>query len=122
MEHPSPDVPAKLDEFSETMAKRMKEAFSSVRKEISCAFDRNKRRYDAKVRETQFNAGDLVWYYCPRTKPCLGRKRQSLTDGPKLVIRRVNAVNYAIKCAPNAKPIIVHIDRFRHYKGEIPEK
>jgi hypothetical protein len=122
MEHPLPDSPIELDEYSETMAERLREAFSLVRKELNCAFERNKRRYDAKVKEVQFSSGDLVWFYCPRTKPGIGRKWQSLTNGPMLVVRKVNAVNYAIKRSPTAKPFIVHIDRIRHYRGEVPEK
>jgi hypothetical protein len=110
MEHPQPDSPIELDEYSETMAERLREAFSLVRKELNCAFERNKRRYDAKVKEVQFSSGDLVWFYCPRTKPGIGRKWQSLTNGPMLVVRKVNAVNYAIKRSPTAKPFIVHID------------
>jgi hypothetical protein len=104
------------------MAEQMRDAFTIVRKQLRCAFERNKQRFDVRVKEAHFAPGDLVWYFCPCTKPGLGRKWQSLTEGPMMVIRRVNAVNYANKRSPNAKPFIVHIDRIRVYKGEIPLK
>ncbi len=120
LEQPSPTYPANLDDFTELMAERMRQAYDVVREELQCVFGKTKRRYDSKVKNTQFGVGDLVWYYCPRVKPRLGRKWQNLTSGPMLIIRRVNQVNYAIKRSPKSRPFVVHVDRIRRFEGETP--
>ena len=99
----------------------MREAFSFVRQNNKTSFDRNKRIYDARVKEMQFSPGDLVWFYKPRFRTRLSRKWQCLTTGPVVVVRRVNLANYVLQRSLKSKPFITNVDRMRPYEGSIPE-
>jgi hypothetical protein len=89
--------------------------------QLKCAFSRNKRRYDARVKAVQFKVGDFVWYYTPRGTKGLSRKWELRTQGPYRIVRRVNFVNYVIQRSESSKPFICHVDRMRAFKGTLPE-
>ena len=120
LEHPSPAEVQDVDEFSEQMRKRMREAHEIVAEQLKCAFVRNKARYDARVKAIQFKAEDFVWFFSPRKKQGVSRKWQLMTSGPYKVVRRVNMVNYVIQKTPRSTPFICHVDRLRRFEGELP--
>ena len=121
LENPTNRFPANLDDYTDEMATRMQKAYQLVADHLDVAFSRSKRRYDTRVKEVQFQVGDLVWYYCPRRKLRRNRKWQLMTTGPHLILRKLNFVNYVIRFTPNGKrQIIVHVDRIRKYEEEIP--
>ena len=111
LEQPSPATFTNLDEFSATMLERTRKAHAIVAEQLKCTFERNKTRYDQRVKRLQFEVGDFVWYFSPRKKPGLCGKWQLRTSGPYRVERRVNQVNYVIRKALTARPFICHIDR-----------
>ena len=120
LEQPSPATPTDLDEFTELLLKRMREAHEIVGDQLQAAFARNKRRYDARVRHIQIKEGDYVWFFLPRIKPGLMKKWQHRTDGPFKIIKKLNEVNFVLQKFPTAKPFIAHIDRMRLFKGQLP--
>lgn len=93
LDTPSERFPNNLNDFTEEMSERMRKAYELVDWGMS---DRSKRRNDKRVKEVQFQVGDLVWYYCPRRRPGRSRKWQLITTEPHLFIRKVNHVNYLI--------------------------
>jgi len=86
-----------------------------VRDHLKASFDRNKKRYDARVKSSHFGMGDFVYYYVPKNHYGKNRKWAMDNRGPYRVERRVNQVNYVIRRSPTAAPIIVHIDRLSRY-------
>jgi len=94
----------------------MHQAYTVARESLKANFERNKRRYDARVKTAQFKVGDFVFYYVPRIH--LGKNRKWALDnrGPFRVQRRVNDVNYVIQRSPTFKPLIVHIDRLTKFR------
>jgi len=122
LEQPSPAIFTNLDEFSATMLERTRKAHAIVAEQLRCAFERNKTRYDQRVKSVQFEVGDFVWYFSPRKKPGLCGKWQLRTCGPYRVERRVNQVNYVVRKSPKAIPFICHIDRLRKFNGELPKR
>jgi len=85
-----------------------------VRDHLKASFDRNKKRYDSRVKSSHFDVGDFV-YYVPKNHYGKNRKWAMDNRGPYRVERRVNQVNYVIRRSPTAAPIIVHIDRLSRY-------
>ena len=79
------------------------------------------QRYDRRVKETNFQVGQFVWYYVPRNKRGRSRKWELHTTGPYRVIQSLNDVNKIIQKSPTARKIIVHVDRLTHFSGETPE-
>jgi hypothetical protein len=80
-----------------------------------------KTRYDSKVKALQLEPDDLVFYYCPRRKIGKYQKwRRFCTLG--MVMKRFNDVLYSVKLSPRSSPVIVHVDRLRHFEGETPEQ
>jgi len=120
LQNSSPELSDNLDEFSQQVSDRMREAFATVRKSLRCSFDRAKKRYDHRVKTTTFCEGQFVWYYCPRRKLGLNRKWQLLTDGPFRVMHTLNQVNLVIQRSPKSRPFITHIDRVTKYEGQKP--
>ena len=120
LEHPSPAEVQDVNEFSEQMRERMREAHELVAEQLKCAFVRNKARYNARVKAIQFKVGDFVWFFSPRKKQGLSRKWQLMTSGPFKVVRRVNLVNYVIQKTPRSNAFICHVDRMRKFYGKLP--
>ena len=119
LDNPTELVPNDLDEYTEQMAERMNTAYKVVGEQLHCVFSRDKKRYDARVKECRFSVGDWVWFYCPRRKLNRNRKWQLFTSGPYLITARINSVNYAIQMGPRGRKFVVHIDRLRRYEGDI---
>ena len=99
----------------------MREAYAVVRSQLKCSFDRARKRYDRRVKETNFQVGQFVWYYVPRNKRGRSRKWELHTTGPYRVIQSLSDVNKIIQKSPAARKIIVHVDRLTHFSGETPE-
>ena len=93
----------------------MQQTYAVVREHLKASFDRNKRRYDSRVKSSHFDVGDFVYYYIPKNHYGKNRKWAMDNRGPYHVERRVNQVNYVIRRNPTAAPIIVHIDLLSRY-------
>ena len=81
------------EEYVQSVSNRMREAYAVVRSQLKCSFDRAKKRYDRRVKETNFQVGQFVWYYVPRNKRGRSRKWELHTTGPYRVIQSLNDVN-----------------------------
>jgi len=124
IEKPTAAAVQSADEFVQSTANRMRQAYAVVRGHLQAAFDRSKKRYDARLKAARFDVGDFVYYYVPRKH--IGRNRKWALDnrGPFHVQCRINDVNYVIQKSPASTPIIVHIDRLTKYHltdAEIPQ-
>ena len=86
---------------------------------MDVAFDRNKRGYDLRVKETHFAPGDFVWFYNPRNRPGRNRKWLLKSTGPHLIVLRVNLVNFLMRFTPSGRAITVHVDRIQPYLGKV---
>ena len=79
----------------------------------------NKRLYDASVKPVEFKAGELVWYFCPRSPRGTSPKWNRFYSGPHKVVSRgpkVNDVNYAIQLRTRERTIIVHVNKLKKYQ------
>jgi len=115
IEKPTAAAAAQSNEYLQQTAERMQQTYAVVREHLKASFDRNKRRYDSRVKSSHFDVGDFVYYYIPKNHYGKNRKWAMDNRGPYHVERRVNQVNYVIRRNPTAAPIIVHIDLLSRY-------
>jgi len=108
------------EEFVEEVSERMRTAYAFVREHLKFGFDRAKQRYDSRIKSMQFKVGDFVWYYM-QYGAGLNRKWMLVSQGPYCITHSINDINKVIQRNPTSKPIIVHIDRLTHYRGDIPK-
>ena len=80
---------------------------------------RQKSDYDRKVREVNYDVGDLVRRN--QQKVAIGAKVKlgRHWTGPWTVIKRLSDVLYQIKHSRNSKPVIIHADNLKPYKGPV---
>jgi len=98
------------------LRERMQAAYGLVHKQLQAVFQRAKRRYDVRVKLCQFNVGDLVWFYSPRSRRHVTHKWTLKTSGPYRVERQISDVNYVIRSSSRHRAFTVHVDRLRHYR------
>jgi len=115
IEKPTAAAAQSNDEYVQQTAERMRQTYAVVREHLKASFDRNKRRYDSRVKTSHFDVGDFVYYYVPKNHYGKNCKWAMDNRGPYRVERRVNQVNYVIRRSPAAAPIIAHIDRLSRY-------
>ena len=111
-----------LDDYTETLQARMRNAFEIVGLHLEQAFDRNKLIYDTKVRPREFEVGELVWLYNPAKKPRCNNKWRLKQTGPHVIVKRITTVNYLIRFTPRSREKTVHVDRLTKYCGEISDE
>jgi hypothetical protein len=121
LEQPSAALPTDLDEYTEQMLTLMREAYKLVSTQLRCAFGRNKKHYNARVKEVRFQEGDFVWFFSPKGTKGLSKKWELRTYGPFRIMCRINMVNYVIQKYPHSKPFICHVDRIRQFRGILPD-
>jgi hypothetical protein len=84
--------------------------------------DHGKARYTRLANSAGFQEGDRVWIYRPTRKKGKSPKLQSCWEGPYNVITRINDVVYRIQWHPQAKMMVVHLDRLAPYLGSTREE
>ena len=79
--------------------------------------ERHKRYYDHKAQNRGFERGDPVWLHNPRRKKGRTPKLQRPWEGPYLVTSRIDDLIYRIQKGPRSKPMVVHVDQLKKYRG-----
>jgi hypothetical protein len=79
---------------------------------------RQKNYFDRNVRETNYEVGQLV----RRSQPKVGKgeklKLARKWTGPWVIVKRLSEVLYQIQHSKQSKPVIVHADNIKQYRGE----
>ena len=74
-----------------------------------------------KVKKSEFNIGDWIWYYYPRKYEGRSPKWQKLYTGPFLVMRTIPPVNFVLQKSHRSTPFVVHVDKIKRCFGETPK-
>jgi len=61
-----------------------------------------------------------MWHFMPIAWKGLNKKWLLTNRGLYCVIKRINDVNFIIKCSPEANPEVVHVDRLSRFHGSVP--
>jgi hypothetical protein len=107
-------------DYVEQFRDRLRAAYNAVNTFMEARTQRMKRAQDSKNHEIQLQPGSFAWYFCPRRKRRLYQKWRRLCE-ICYVEKRFTDVTYSIRTAPDARPIIAHIDRLRKVEGQVPE-
>eukprot|EP00731_Ephydatia_muelleri_P009248 Em0004g1586a len=103
-----------LPSYVQRLQQSLRAAFSSVRKHLDVAHQRQKQEADKlSTGEGQLQVGDRVWLYVPAVKTGTTRKLASLWRGPYTVVDKLSSVNYKIQIIGGAKCQIVHRNRLK---------
>jgi len=105
-----------VNEYAYHTRKLMAEAYALVQAHTRQSAELNKRLYDAGVKPVEFEVGDLVWYFCPRSSRGTSPKWNRFYSGPHKVVRKVNDVNYVIQLRTKGRTVVVHVNKLKKYK------
>ena len=102
-------------EYVALMRDRMHDAYALVCDGMKTSFEKAKRRYDPRVKSCRFEAGQKVWYFCPRRRSGLSYKWSLATTGPYEIVKKINDANFVIRLSTRHRSFVVNIDRLRAY-------
>ena len=100
-----PDDP---EEYAKTMKEEMPKIWALVKENIEGAQEEQKKHYDKRHREMQYQVGDLVWIYKPARKKGMTDKLVHKNKGPYRVVDRYKEVNYIVETIHGGKRREVH--------------
>ena len=110
-------IPKNQAEYVRELQRSLNEMYDIVRDVTNKLSFRQKRYYDRNVRSTNYDVGDLVRRSQPKvmigTKSKLARK----WTGPWIIMQRLSDVLYKIQVSRRSKPVIVHSDNLKLYRG-----
>ena len=93
-----------------------------ARDSLSVSAERQKRHYDKNVKRLEYDQGDLVRRYQPRTSKGVKKKLSRLWTGPWVIVEKLTDVLYKIKHSQTSPPSIVHADNLKLYRGNVVPK
>ena len=109
------------DQFVTEMRDRAEAAYSLAREHLRVAAERRKATYDMRVKKSECNVGDWVWYYYPRRYQGKSMKWQKHYTGPFLIVRLIQPVNYVLQRTERSQPFVVHADKIKKCWSQTPE-
>ena len=107
-------------EYVDKLRERLQTAHSVARKYIEKSAKTQKDRYDAKIFETSFLPGDLVWYLVESCRPGKCLKLEPNYTGPYVVICRFSPLNLKIQMSKSGTTKVVHHNKLKKYEGDNP--
>ena len=107
--------PQSVNDYAEYLTGLLATAYDEVRENLGRSAERCKQNYDLHVSPREFQPGDLVWVYSPRQYKGRTPKWSRRYDGPYEVVRKVNAVNYAVRRSLRSTPVIYHVNKLKLY-------
>ena len=112
---------ASHNEYVGRMQARFRNMYEEVRLQLAKVAEKSKDYYDLKVRPTQFQVGDWVWYYLPKATVGRTPKWHRAFEGPFLVVAVLDPVNYSIQASARAHAKVVHVDKLKPFYGATPK-
>ena len=103
--------------YVRNLEKCLCEMYQIVRSVTNQNSARQKRVYDRNVRSISYEVGDLVRRSQPKVAVGCKTKLARKWTGPWLVVKRLSDVLFQIKHSETSKPIVVHSDNIKPYRG-----
>ncbi|KAK3084183.1 hypothetical protein FSP39_009670 [Pinctada imbricata] len=104
-------------EYLRDLQEKLSEIHDIARETLKKSSERQKRNYDRIVRELNYDIGDLVRRSQPKIAKGTKQKLSQIWTGPWIIVKRLSEVLYQIKHSKNSKPVIIHADNLKPYKG-----
>ena len=105
------DFPCRVS-YMEGIRKNLRRAWEYARQQLQLTAVRQKEYYDRRARPRVYEAGDVVFRYCP---PKAQRKTGPKWDGPYIVLRHIGGNTYELKTS--VAKILYNGDLLKHCFG-----
>lgn len=98
------------------IVQHIEEAQELARTNIQSAQQRMKLHYDQTATTHEFELGQKVWVYTPKTRKGLSRKLLHTWHGPYRIIKKLSPAHYLLRTATNNRvTTTVHVNRMKPY-------
>ena len=110
-------------EYVALLREKMQRAHQVARRHLQVAAKRQKSGHDIKMSLNKYKPGDAVWYLAECRKKGLSPKLQPAYEGPFVIRKRLNNLNYMIqKDRAGKKRVVVHHNKLKEYTGLSPPR
>ena len=106
--------------YVENLKNTLHEAHHTVRQKLQKAAERQENDYNVSLHFKPFKMGDVVLVRNEKRMIGINPKLQYPYSGPNVVLKKINDLNYLIQIDPKGKTKIVHYEKLKLYKAEIP--
>ena len=106
-------------DYVEKLRNHMNKAHEVTRERLQKCAVREKQGYDAKKSVNQYKVGDLVWYQTEIGQQHVTPKLRRPFQGPFLVIKKLNDLNYMLQLNEKGTRKVVHHNKLKPYKGQM---
>ena len=113
---PEPQMP--IAEYAIWIQDTLWEVHRLARQHLHQAAKHQKRDYERNIHAVDFKSGDVVMLHSLGRKVGVSPKLQDRWDGPYVITQKLSDVTVRIKKSKMSKPLIVHTDRLKRFKGK----
>jgi transposase InsO family protein len=110
--------PLYSDEYAPAVFKAFSETHKRVHKEQWQAKAIREEYYNRKTKERDFQIGERVLFYVTAVPRNANAKFFKHWQGPYTITQKFSPLNYEIKLTPRSKPILVHVEKIKHFQEE----
>jgi len=118
MEDPSPVNSESYGSYVQQLKQTIDKAHDTNRKHLQKHAQTQQDRYDAKASKHYYQRGDYVWYLTEIRKEGVNPKLQSPYDGPFLITKVFNLLDYKIQMDKRGRQRVVHYNKLKPYCGK----
>ena len=113
---PPKDLSASIADHRARVVEHLETAQEVARANIQRAQQRMKLLYDQTSNFPEYDLGQQVWVYSPKTKRGLIKKLRHLWHGPMRIYQKFSPVTYKVKLPNNSRiATTIHINRMKPY-------
>ncbi|XP_064620321.1 uncharacterized protein LOC135483366 [Lineus longissimus] len=107
-------------EYVDKLRDTMVHAHDVARENLKAAAERHKQNHDGKVVFNKYKVGDGVWYLTDISQLEIAPKLRKAFQGPYLIIKKVNDLDYVLQMDKRGKTKLVHHNKLKPYEGQSP--
>jgi len=112
----SRDESTSISEHRKKIVEKLEVAHKLAKENIERAQQTMKNYYDKKAKDANFELGDRVWVYTPKTAKGLSKKLLHNWHGPYRIVKKLSPVHFYLRAKNNKKVnFTVHANRMKHY-------
>lgn len=105
------DSTERLNDHVETLRSKLAEIKQLTQQHQTKMRNKQKRCYDKKTKQRQYEAGQLVYLFVPAIKRHRVKKLSKLWRGPYKIIRVISDLNVVVRV--RGKDVVVHVNRIK---------
>ena len=110
------DLSTSISEHRRKIVEKIEIAQQLAKENIQRTQQSMKSYYDRKAKDVDFEVGDRVWVFSPKSKKGLSRKLAHNWHGPFRISRKASPVLFFLKNSNNKKiDFAVHANRMKHF-------